>query len=89
MGFEANPHWWEVRALTTAPPLLPEETTADTLEVREPATHCRGLGRHFLRHFLSDVDAYAMAETIADTSPKVTVKTLKANSNCSTHWQTF
>ena len=25
-GFEHEPHWWEARALTTAPPLLPQYT---------------------------------------------------------------
>lgn len=38
---------------------------------------------------LSDVNAYALAETIADTPPEVKVKTLKPNSNCLTHWLTF
>ena len=26
-GFEPGPHWWEASVRTTAPPLLPPETT--------------------------------------------------------------
>ena len=56
-GFEPGPHWWEARALTTAPPLLPKIQQLGKALPQHNVFDCQ-CNKTIIKKMLSDMSSY-------------------------------